>query len=294
VAVAVWVTVPSQIDSNNMSKEAEEWLTDYLQATTPKDWPRVLCCESSRSLYCPECCRILIPREDWPGPIEDGSLRSPFDIDIILDEKERRTCATGLHMLAINSEIAAISQSTTRTPLTERQDPPNRVQIFDLGREEMPCYDQDQDGVYVLFPSKDSVPISSVGPIKKLIVLDCKWSRPSMKSHPNILSLPRVHLVDPPAESHYWRWHNSGDGMLSTMEAIYFSMIQVTEDWPLEKRKQLIHIMWLFALQRSVISKRSEMEQRPIPFTEAGKDCQRELRMLQNGNPRKKKVSTRS
>ena len=264
-----------------MSKDAEDLLTNYLDTTQLRDWPRILCCDSSRSLYCPICCRVLIPKEDWPEPIKDGSLKLPFDVDIILDEKERRTSSTGLHMIAISSLL---------------KQPSRQVLLVDLEKEEMPAYGEEQkgdEGVYVLFPGKDSLPISSVGPIQKLIVLDCKWSSPhKVKMHPNITSLPRVHLVSPPAQSRFWRWHNSGEGMLSTIEAVYFASWQVSEAWELEDRQKLVHLMWLFALQRSLITTRSHVEQRqtPLPFTEAGKDYQREMRMRQKGNPPKTRI----
>jgi hypothetical protein len=239
-----------------------------------------MCCESSKMLYCHNCCKILIPKEDWPTPIQDGSLRLPFDVDIILDAHERRSSATGIHMVAISSAANGASLSSPSMP-GER--PPSKVQLFDLERKEVPpSYYSEDDGTYVLFPSKDSVPISNVGDIKKLIVLDCKWATTSMQMHPSVASLPKVHLDSPPAESYFWRWHNSGAGMLSTMEAIYFSAYQVTFDWPNEERQQLVHIMWLFALQRSMITKRSEQELRPPPFTSEQKEIARMLRKQHN------------
>jgi DTW domain-containing protein YfiP len=276
---------------SSMTSEADEWLDNYLKRTKPKDWPRVFCCNSSRSLYCPECCQILIPTDDWPSAVREGSLRFPFDIDILLGVKERRTSATGIHAAAI---FAAMDSSgghnaETSTNLAERlsdskpQTTSKTVRLYDLNRVEIPAYDPTEIGTYVLFPDKSSVPITSVaGQIRKLVVLDVKWSRQGVKMDPAIESLPKVHLDAPPAQSRYWRWHNSGEGMLSTIEAIYFAAMEVATGWTQEERERLTQIMWLFALQRSVIHVHSELEQRPSPFTEEGKHLRRVLRQKQS------------
>lgn len=283
-----------------MPNEAEERLETYLETIQPKDWPRVTCCDSSRSFYCPECCRLLIPSEDWPDAIREGSLRFPFDIDIILDAKERRTSATGIHVVAISAAVDDSSSSEghklkASTNLSEENTSDSRPQksvcLYDLKQAKLQSYEPFEKGTYVLFPDKGSVPISSVASeIDKLIVLDIKWSKQSVKMDPTIASLPKVHLDSPPAQSHFWRWHNAGQGMLSTVEAIYFAAMEAALDWTPAERERLIHIMWLFALQRSVVHVQSELEQRPPPFTEEGKEIQRVLRKLQFGNPPKKKL----
>jgi hypothetical protein len=188
------------------------------------------------------------------------------------------------------------------------------------------CDDGDGGGVFVLFPSfsgeKQSIPISSVAhKIRKLIVLDCKWSttggvkgrsklstkrahgdkinendnnccdklqsattitssigstttdeecevcspQDESRSKPCFVSweeLPFVHLEDPPKHSLFWRWHHCGDGMLSTIEAIYFAALEVDDAITSSRemsrsrrsrRESMIDIMWLFALQRRLI-----------------------------------------
>jgi hypothetical protein len=104
-----------------MKNEAEDCLLKYLEVTNPpqqQPWPRVTCCNSSRSLYCPECCRILIPKEDWPSEIRDGTLALPFDVDIILHAQERRTSSSGLHLVAILSALAKDTKSINRDQAT--------------------------------------------------------------------------------------------------------------------------------------------------------------------------------
>jgi hypothetical protein len=124
-----------------------------------------------------------------------------------------------------------------------------------------------------------------------LIVLDIKWTRKHKDIPSNIHAIQKVHLVSPPSASHFWRWHNAGQGCLSTIEAIYFAAMEYTagaaaaaasssERWTIDaNRKRLIYIMWLFSLQYATINKRCMEENRSFtPFSEEGKDYARQLR----------------
>lgn len=271
------------------SDQVEATLEKYLDETRPcESWPRrVFCCDSSRSLYCSECCSICIPDESLPSPIYEGRLRFPFDIDIILDVKERKTSATGIQLVSL---AKTLEQRREMLNLGKAE---KSVTLYDLGKTDIPDYSV-EEGVYVLFPTKDSVPISSVSP-SRLVVLDIKWSSLAVKGNTNITRLPKVHLDSPPAQSYFWRWHNAGKGMLSTIEAIYIASLEVTRNrWSQDERNDLIHMLWLFALQRSVIHVKSELEQRVLPFTEEGKESRRMLRIKQKGNPPKKRMEAGS
>lgn len=270
--------------------ESEDRLEVYLNETRPSPgiWPRrTLCCESSRGLYCPECCTICIPEESFPLPLLEGRLRFPFDIDIILDFEERRASATGLQLFSLAN---ALESRREKLGIGKSEKSVVLHDLCDEERSNFPEYDPDEKGVYVLFPTKDSVPISSVSP-SKLVVLDIKWTcQAPVKCNPNIAHLPKVHLDSPPAESKFWRYHREGKGMLSTIEAVYCAAMEVTKDdpsWSQEARDDLIHMMWLFALQRSIIHARSEMEKRVLPFTEEGKEIQRAQRQQRRVRPEK-------
>jgi len=300
------------------SQYAQAALEAYLAAGSPppKSWQRVVCCESSRSLYCPVCCRLLVPNEDWPDAIRDNKFLHPlpFDLHILVDD--RRASSTGVQVQAIFNprKDSTTGHATTAhgvgsqeqaLPLTtEPQSAPapvTTVELFDLGKGEIPVYktsiaDNQLEGTYLLFPGKDSVPLSSVlntsnnganhgnNAIKRLVVLDCKWSRPSM--NPFIASLPKVSLDNPPEKSYYWRWHNTGPGMLSTVEAIYFAAWQITTSlgWKNEQQKEtLLSMFWLFRLQRAIIQDKHVNNERRgvnphVPFTEEAKDFARKLR----------------
>jgi len=145
---------------------------------------------------------------------------------------------------------------------------PPVVRLIDLERDEpLPNYVQEQEEfreqVYVLFPSDQSVPLSSVyqqenssgeestgvdtpnihdtsqptpsqnnnnnKPTIRLIVLDCKWTGYKRLLESTCLStLPQVHLDHPPTQSFYWRWHSAGEGCLSSAEAVFWAAWQ----WP--------------------------------------------------------------
>jgi hypothetical protein len=167
------------------------------------------------------------------------------------------------------------------------------VRVFSLeDNNNIPSYDINptDEKVYLLFPAEDSVSIVTVGKIDRLVVLDIKWTRQNKDSR--FTALPTVHLDSPPSKSHFWRWHNSGDGMLSTIEAVYFAAMDVTKNcWTTLERLRLINIMWLFSLQHSIINKRSIAEQRPVPFSEEGKAKARLLRQRHPDRKIKKKLN---
>lgn len=357
---------------------------------------RVYCCKTSRSLYCPECCRVLVPKEFWPRRFisqqsnnngqQRVGLSFPFNfMDIVLGVKERRTSSTGIQMMCISNMIAEAAKSSSKntrshqdqqegfhceisenkieSPTTTgcEHDDSNRgidgtngcewwknIKLYDLNRgDTLPQYStnmdtrkvadgnneaakDDEGGTYVLFPQEGkSVPISTVAnKIKRLVVLDIKWTRSNNvqtfsadhhkinASQPSeggggksynplapLKDLPFVHLEYPPQNSHFWRWHNRGVGMLSTIEAVYFAAREVSVT--LQQRqgigkeekdddnsnylqqgsidesdddKNYADILWLFALQRSIIQERSLKEGRPVAFSEEAKAMARALR----------------
>ncbi len=343
---------------------------------------RVYCCNTSRSLYCPECCKVLVPKECWPQRFIDRQKQCgssfPFGhMDIVLGVKERRTSSTGIQLMCISNMIAEAAEKSRgngRKEPTEDTNPEsmesksqetttrdnidgdksdfrngdiddaddsgwwNNIKLYDLNEgdtlpeysAENPSVETYDDGTYVLFPQEGkSVPISAVAnKIKRLVVLDIKWSRSYnvklfSEDHHKILvsspseggggksynplaplkDLPFVHLEYPPKNSNFWRWHNRGAGMLSTIEAIYFaareasvalrhqqdigeseidgyerkSYQQSDVDY-VDKDNDCVDILWLFALQRSIIQKRSIEEGRPVAFSEEAKAMARALR----------------
>ena len=236
---------------------------------------RVQCpnCETSRLLYCFDCLEILVPKHHWPEIIRDTKLELPFSIDIVLDEK--RSKATGIHVATLLKQCTNNGRPLCR--------------LIDVETESIPDYSKEAAiGTFLLFPGSDSRPLSSVDPgcIQKLVLLDCKWAKSSIRLHPSIACLPKVHL-DAEHETFFWRWHLEGTGMLSTAEAVFYSAWEVAtaRKWPSSKRKELVYLLWIFMLQREHIreqwtkndaSKKSACPY--LPFTEDAKEFHRSLR----------------
>jgi len=398
--------------------------------TLPSSSDRVYCCNTSRSLYCPECYSCLVPKMFWPRRFiqqqqlnyikTNGIYPFPFkSMDIILGVKERRSSSTGIQLMSIckmisdsdndndNAVVSLLSSSRNNSSDAKQQqgkidnddtidsynnnnDDANgsgndngngneknvdgdeindyntnkwweNVNLYDLNREDvLPQYTAhyDKETTFVLFPQEGkSVAIHTVAKqIKKLIILDIKWTRSAnillfnnnnnhkttrnnidekgKDKHSNnnnnnnnndkqsyndnplssLEGLQFVHLEFPPRKSYFWRWHNRGDGMLSTIEAVYFAAREVSaaleeneqndendeegnnrisqqaqlleglyeeEEESISYRHQrcsYTNILWLFALQRSIIEERSVQEGRSAAFSEEAKAYARSLR----------------
>eukprot|EP00797_Seminavis_robusta_P017017 Sro253_g099810.1 Inherit from NOG: DTW domain (275) ;mRNA; r:20116-20940 len=257
-------------------------------------WKREQCCDKSRFLYCPECCSLLVPPSDRPVGF---SKPLPFDIHFILDD--RRGSSTGVQLMAL-------FQSMMQEEEEESDNKHSTIQMFDITEhsQDIPPYEENaeyREGTYLLFPGEGSVPLSSVlnnnandnnkNPLKTLVLMDCKWSRPSSRFHPSIASLPKVSLDHPPEKSYYWRWHNTGAGMLSTVEALFFASWQICSSssssigkWTQDQcQEELVRLLWLFRLQRTIIQTKYDNNEvnrcNPYaPFTEEGKQFSRLLR----------------
>jgi hypothetical protein len=189
------------------------------------------------------------------------------------------------------------------------------------------------DGTFLLFPDVTSVPLSSVlathKTIKRIIVLDCKWTKLSkslaLPLHKSLANVPRIRLDDistttttttttttsvpsdtctspSSSSSFYWRWHNAGDGAVSTLEAIYYAacqiqdataatttcLVQHNDDAAAAADDDLLDLFWLFRIQRNIIAHRYQDEtfskSRAVPFSDEGKEFQRALRQKHKQN----------
>eukprot|EP00592_Proboscia_alata_P011498 CAMPEP_0194387016 /NCGR_PEP_ID=MMETSP0174-20130528/89633_1 /TAXON_ID=216777 /ORGANISM="Proboscia alata, Strain PI-D3" /LENGTH=256 /DNA_ID=CAMNT_0039176731 /DNA_START=284 /DNA_END=1054 /DNA_ORIENTATION=+ len=186
------------------------------------------------------------------------------------------------------------------------------VRLIDIARgEALPSYANDgMNGTYLLFPVKgESVPLETVAhKIHRLVALDCKWTQPGLnQSRASLSKLPKVHLTNPPSQSQFWRWHNAGDGMLSTIEAIFYASLEVKiaqiedekqstdmknlqeENCSLESQDlddkhnraitSLLPILYLFGVQRAVAARDAIKSGRKIPWSNEAKLEQNLLRV---------------
>jgi len=288
--------------ADEVDRRVHSYLNKILNDTHAKSFERVICCNSSRSLYCEECCRLLVPDDSIPNSIrlrkrnnidmeltssEEGRpLTIPFNLHVYLND--RRKSATGLHAVALL--LNGIDGNNFES-----------VKLFDSKRDDdnIPSYLNDSS-TYLLFPSPESVSLESVASkVQTLVVLDCKWTNSNfIRQHEglsSLQSLQKVHLSSPPKQSYYWRWHNEGQGMLSTIEAIYTAAFEVSQSR--HKRRleagtitqsdsndivtdedNLIDLLWLFAHQRASTIKIAENNGNPAPCTDEYKSLERAKR----------------
>ena len=293
-------TTPNEVsDNDDETSTSAAWtlLKTFLDdcESTLNDPPRMECpcCGASRKIYCYDCCEILLPptpEQERPpvgltrrrgGNSSKQDLQLPFAVDLILDD--RRASSTGVHaftMLKVQTTNNGVQQDTAMGNGHHR--------LFDQPKGDgIPDDYASQEGVYFLFPDKTSVGLSSVATkVRRLVVLDCKWTKSFLRNDPRLASVPKVHLDHPPSDSFFWRWHTSGAGMLSTIEAIYFAAwdVAVQKEWTLERRQNLVNLLWTFGLQRAVIQGYYEKGKGHrliphMPFSEDGKECARRLRI---------------
>lgn len=258
---------------------------------TPHTWrsQRSKCCGNSQSLYCKHCFRLLAPEEMLPQSVidrrillsgnEDSEsdpaparrpLRLPFDLEIVLDD--RKGSATGLH---------AVSLLTTR----ESSLGLGKVSLLDFSETQEIFPDAYSDvgngSTYLLFPSVDSVPLQSVAnDIETLVVLDCRWTKSRLiRKNEAFKQMKKVHLTHGPSESFFWRWHNQGRGMCSTIEAIYYAAheMMMTGRWEAVDKNNLKHLLWLFGHQRARIREKLP-KGTDAPDSVEGKEWQRGLK----------------
>lgn len=102
-------------------------------------------------------------------------------------------------------------------------------------------------------------------------------------------------MTFPPEQSYFWRWHNAGRGMTSTIEAIYYAAVETFQKKHQNLLKyrsfseqdvtnseidqsNLIHLLWIFGHQRVAAYKGSQKEGKPPPWSAEGKELQRILR----------------
>jgi hypothetical protein len=293
--------ISEQTTVNTNEEDLATYLNAFLHDVEGSKFPRKKCCGTSRSLYCVECSKLLIDRERWPASIQAGHLDLPFSLDIVLHD--RRLSATGFHALVLLKASQGSNEdddsSKSSHDVTEEESQvitqQERVRLFDIENgDQLPSYEGEDNNTFLLFPSENSVPISSVADqIHRLIVLDCKWTKSSCQSLPQLARIQNVHIGNPPLESYFWRWHNAGTGMCSTLEALYFAALETAEasnenrhrkDFNEVNRKSLIDLMWLFGIQRNATALSAKREGKPSPFSKDGKAMQRNLRKTEKGS----------
>ena len=321
-------TNPAEIELKQYLSTFLRTTYDDASAEDTHSWrsQRSRCCGNSQSLYCKHCFSLLVPEEKLPQPVIDRRhlllsgtkdnesdpapvrrpLRLPFDLEIVLDDRKgkhswwRRTIQPNCNQTSNPSTPPTMQGSATGlhaiSLLTTRSSGLGKVTLLDFSETEEifpDAYNDVGDGsTYLLFPSIDSVPLESVAnDIETLCVLDCKWTKSRLiRKNEAFKRMKKVHLTHGPSESFFWRWHNQGQGMCSTIEAIYYAAHEVTGSdvlagsWEAVDTNNLKHLLWLFGHQRARI--REKLPQGThAPDSEEGKEWQRAMKK-QNGTSR--------
>ncbi|GLD98610.1 hypothetical protein PINS_up007327 [Pythium insidiosum] len=174
-------------------------------ATQPSDagaaWTRAQCptCEHSYKFYCPKCC--------VPVGVPDGTtvpaLTLPLKVDIWFQDKIKKSTAPHAKVLA-----------------------PQDAQIvpYPLSESDNAALDYDRDRVLVVYPTNQSetmpeMTAEDLAKVTTLVFIDCPWQKaPVILQDPKLQGLRCVKLATPPAHSKFWRYHQAGDGCVSTIE----------------------------------------------------------------------------
>ena len=119
--------VVKEADVQALLQEEEKRFIAYLEeiASSSTQSERTFCCNTSRSLYCPECYQVFVPTKEWPQCIRNNDLELPFAMDIILGRKERRNSSSGVQLMAIRQMMmqsgAKPNESLTKDLQCSRQ-----------------------------------------------------------------------------------------------------------------------------------------------------------------------------
>jgi len=232
-------------------------------------WPRMKCCGKTQGrFYCSECC-TLFHANLWGDRVERKDM--PFDIEVIRHDTNGQATGVQLGVLGVADVIEYAEKDEDE----------------EAGADGESAYDS--SSTFILFPSSNSVPITTVsGSIKKLLVFDCKWTKSVSLTSPKFKNLRHVKLSDPPKESKYWRWHNGEDGFLSTIEA---TVVALHEVMPSSKWANLLYI---FGLQRAAIKKSCDDNGSPYPWLSDGYKREKRKQTKQKGSDRQKRQKEQS
>ncbi|RHY27603.1 hypothetical protein DYB32_007655 [Aphanomyces invadans] len=171
----------------------------------PGEWTRQLCpgCNKSCKYYCAVCYLPI----GAPLTVEVPRIRLPLQVDILFQDKQKKSTAPHGKVVAPD-DIAIIP--------------------YPFPEESRPQYDAKE--AVVVYPSIDAYVIDELedlDSLKTLIFIDTPWQKaPTVLNDPALSHLRCVKLARPPLESKYWRYHSSGKGCISTIEAVHLLLVE--------------------------------------------------------------------
>ncbi|KAF0718534.1 Aste57867_1636 [Aphanomyces stellatus] len=246
-------------------------LADLSAALT--EWTRVECpgCKKSCKYYCAKCFLPL----GAPANVNVPHIRLPLKIDIVFQDKLKKSTAP-------HGKVVA----------------PEDIQIVPYPFPESTPPHYDVKKAVVVYPSNDAAVINELEDLESLetlIFIDCPWQKaPSILNDPVLSHLRCVKLANPPLESKFWRYHSSGKGCISTIEAVHLLLDEYVVARPsaAHASTDISQLLFFFQIVHDTIKHTHETDpNRQVeraPMSEAEKERQRLMRsQKENGKKRK-------
>ncbi|CAK4086538.1 unnamed protein product [Aphanomyces euteiches] len=239
--------------------------------STTSGWTRAACpgCSKSCMYYCATCFLAV----GAPADVQVPHIRLPLKVDIVFQDKIKKSTAP------IGKTVA-----------------PEDIQIipFPFMEEQAPTYDAKK--AVVVYPSHDAAIISELedlDELETLIFIDTPWQKaPSILNDPKISHLRCVKLANPPLESKFWRYHSSGKGCISTIEAVQLMLDEYLAAKPSSKNDvDVSQLLFFFQLVHDHIIHTHTRPDRQLdraPMSEAEKERQRLLRSQKEKGKKRK------
>lgn len=213
-------------EASSFSRELEAYVNSERGSSR---WTREQCaCGKKRRLVCAECVRFVGVPADEQVP----RLRLPLHVHVLLDDNRRK--ATGLH-----AKLLA----------------PDHVSVIEYGEQPMPAFDPET--TLVLFPSKQAKFIDEVERLERfssIVLIDCRWTTLRAANESALQQLQHVKLRHVPEKSVFWRYHDAGDGCVSSIEALYYAFKEIMRvTGQTVSGGTLEDLLYIFALQADSI-----------------------------------------
>ncbi|KDO34297.1 hypothetical protein SPRG_19115 [Saprolegnia parasitica CBS 223.65] len=244
---------------------------------TVAGWTREVCptCKKSSKFYCATCFLSL----GAPSDVHVPRIKLPVTIDVIFHDKIKKSTAPQGKVVA-----------------------PEDIHIIPFPYKDgaSPVYDPAK--AVVVYPSNDAFvldELEDLDQLETLIFIDCPWQKgPAILNDKSLSHLRTVKLAKPPLHSKFWRYHSSGDGCVSTIEAVYLMLEEYTaamhaRNLALTSTDDVSEILYYFNLVHDTILETHKSDPNRqldrAPMSEAEKERQRLLRSQKEQGQKRKR-----
>lgn len=176
-------------------------------------------CEKNRRWFCYLCYQPTMPRELLPHVV------LPVPVDVLQHPGETKGKSTAIHAKILASDQVTIYQYPT-----------------------VPDYPKDE--VVILYPSEEATMMSEVdlSSFKRVVFIDSTWSQSKrIARDPKVASLRRVMI--PNHRTAFWRYQQHGPEFLATIEAIYYTLVEIAKSRDGTYNGSLDNLLYFYAHQ---------------------------------------------